>query len=129
MVPGYRTARLTRLRRTPPPSSTPVVPPPRPSLKPPAPAAAQPRVPWAEDANPLAKIGFGFLLLFIFLSTSRVLDYSLYYLRIPLITSILAGALIFASGGLRTAFETRIAKFMGLFAVWFVVCMPFSQWR
>jgi O-antigen ligase len=74
-------------------------------------------------------MGYGFLLFFIFASTSRILDYSLYYLRIPLITSILAAALIFMGGGLRTAFETRIAKFMGLFAAWFVICMPFSQWR
>jgi len=77
----------------------------------------------------LSGLGFAFLLAFIFVSTSRVLDFQLNSLHIPLICSVLAAVFTLLGGALRTAFQSRIGKLMVLFGVWMVICVPFSDWR
>jgi O-antigen ligase len=80
-------------------------------------------------ADPVTGIGFLFVLVFVFLSTSRVLDFKLQGLHLPLILSLIGALFVCLGSGVITAFQTRTAKFMGFFALWLVICVPFSEWR
>lgn len=74
-------------------------------------------------------LGFVFLVLFVFVSTSRIFDTLLPYLHIPFVLAVLAGLFMVPSGALARAFETNVAKLMALFTVWMLICVPFSMWR
>jgi O-antigen ligase len=85
-----------------------------------APAAAQP----AGPALP-----YVLLLAYVFAATSRVLDFTLPNLHLPLVLLGSSALLTFISGGIRPVFSTAAGKMMGLFVVWFMACIPFSQWK
>lgn len=82
-----------------------------------------------QGADSVSNIGFWFLLVFVFLSSSRILDFAFNNLHLPLILSLLAAAFTFISGGFQATFSTRIGKLMALFTVWLMVCTAFSEWR
>jgi len=90
------------------------------------PAAAPVRVVAQESS--FSGIAFKVLLIFLFLAISRILDFTLPRLHLPLVFGVLAAGLIFISHGI-TAFSTKIGKFAGLFTLWLVICIPFSQWK
>lgn len=90
------------------------------------PTAAPLRVVAQESS--FAGVAFKTLLVFLFLAISRILDFTLPRFHLPLISAILAASLIFISSGI-TAFSTKIGKMAGLFTAWFLICIPFSQWK
>ena len=95
----------------------------------PAPAPVSRVEPNAEIANGPSRIGFFFLVCFVFTSASRVFDLALDWLHLPLILSILAAVFTVVGGALGSSLQTRAAKLLSLFSVWIVVCVPFSVWK
>ena len=91
------------------------------------PALTRKAAPAAESA--LSKQAYWSLLVFVFFATSRLLDFTLAGLHLPLIVSVYAASCAFISAGPFSAFATNVGKFMGLYTIWFVVSIPFSQWR
>lgn len=83
--------------------------------------------PAAKPASPA--LPYVLFLLYVFAATSRVLDFTLPDLHLPLILLASSALLAFLTGGARPVFSTTAGKMMGLFVVWFLVCIPFSQWR
>lgn len=97
-----------------------------PELKPPPAAHFAPA---PRPASPLSGAAFFFLLGFVFLATSRILDFTAPGLHLPLIFAVLALVLTAASEGLAGVLSTTVGKLMGLYAAWFLLCIPFSQWK
>ncbi len=156
MVPGPRTKRVAPVpskgagRTAAPPVSSVA---PHPSLWPGAGASRQPGLPafllsaghtrimaasgeaWgprraeASVESSVSRLGFYFLLIFVFISISRIFDLWLNNLHIPLVFSLLAAVFAALDGAFQRAFRSRTGKLMAMFAVWLVVCVPFSQWR
>jgi putative inorganic carbon (hco3(-)) transporter len=77
----------------------------------------------------LSAVAYSFLLGFLFVATSRVLDFTLPTLHLPLILAVLSAVLALISNGVRSAFATSTGRFIGLFTLWFILCVPFSQWK
>src|SRR6476646_6226306 len=86
-----------------------------------------PNVP-APD-NPFQRIGFGILLVFLFILFSRTFDVVASSLQIPAIITVLALAATAFSGGLARAIHHRIGKYLLLFTVWMAITIPTSYWR
>ncbi len=74
------------------------------------------------------KLGFGFLLVFLFLLYGRVADFYLPYLHIPMVTAIACLALLVLSGRLSAVLASRTGKLLGAFSVWLCLAVPFSVW-
>ena len=83
----------------------------------------------APQESSISKLAYVFLMGFVFLASSRVLEFTLPSLHLPIIVAIAAACLTFISHGVLGAFSTTVGKLLGLFVVWFVVCIPFSEWR
>ena len=84
----------------------------------------------AIPGNPAAHgIALVLLLTFLFLAYSRVLDYTVSSLHLPLVVSTMA--LLFAglSGGLLRVFRSRIGILMLLYLGWMGLCVPFAFWK
>ncbi len=79
--------------------------------------------------NAPSRIGFFFLLAFVCISVSRIFDFWLNNLHIPLVFALLAAAFTFVGGAIPVAFQSRAGKLMLMFGIWLVVCIPFSHWR
>lgn len=97
-------------------------------------ASGTPAAPPApEDAplhiGPLVQLGLWSFLIFLFLCFSRIHDFILSGLHLPLVTSWLAFIAAVLTGGLRRAFYTRIGIFLTAFTIWMSVDIPFSTWR
>jgi O-antigen ligase len=77
----------------------------------------------------LENIGFGVLLVFLFLSYSRIMDFKLPYLHLPLIASVTALTIAILTGGIRRAFSSPIGICLALLTVWIILAIPFSFWK
>ncbi len=77
----------------------------------------------------LSGLAYSSLLGFLFVATSRVLDFTLPSLHLPLILAVLSATLALISNGVLPAFSTKTGKMVGLFTLWFIMCVPFSQWK
>ena len=82
-----------------------------------------------QNSDPVSQVGFLVLLVFVFCSASRVFDFVLVGLHIPLVLSIVAACFTLLGGGLRPALQSRVGKLMCLFTLWLIICVPFSSWR
>jgi O-antigen ligase len=83
----------------------------------------------AAEPGPAERVGYAFLLVFLFFFVTRVLDFSFWYLRIPLILSgILLLCTVF-SGNVLEWVRSKAAVFLAAFTAWVVLCVPFSVWR
>lgn len=83
-----------------------------------------------RDAALPGKFTIRLLGFYVFLLVSRVLDLSpIWWLHIPLMVFVVLIFLTLARAGVKFAFESKIARFFGLFTVWVIVCFPFSSWR
>ena len=79
--------------------------------------------------NSFQKIGALPLLLFVYLSISRVLDFRFGSLHIPLILSLVAGAAVVLSGRLFAGPSTRVGAWYLALTCCFAASVPFSIWR
>jgi O-antigen ligase len=77
----------------------------------------------------LQRLGFACLLLFLFLSYSRLTDVLLANLYLPLIASLLALVVTVLTGGLPRALFSGVGIWMSAFSVWLVLAVPFSSWQ
>jgi O-antigen ligase len=89
--------------------------------------AAFPNVPIPD--NPFQRIGFGILLVFLFILFSRTFDVIGSSFQIPAIVTALALAATIFSGGLARAVNHRIAKYLLGFTAWMAIAIPTSYWR
>ena len=79
--------------------------------------------------NPFQRIGFGILLLFLFVLYSRVFDVVLGSFQIPaVITALVLAATIF-SGGLARAVKHKTGRYFLGFTAWMAITIPSSFWR
>jgi putative inorganic carbon (HCO3(-)) transporter len=87
------------------------------------------RVGSADDAGVLPTAGMGLLLLFLFLSYSRLTDTLFANQSIVFVTSILALAISVLTGGVQRAVFCRVGIWLCAFTVWLLLAVPFSFWR
>lgn len=84
----------------------------------------------AQGESSFSNLAYLFLLGFVFVASSRVLDFiAPPGLHLPLILALISAFLTFFSNGIFAAFATPTGKLMGLYTIWFVLCIPFSQWK
>ncbi|MGH9660288.1 MAG: hypothetical protein ACRD96_17190, partial [Bryobacteraceae bacterium] len=82
------------------------------------------------NSSPVHQLGFALLLLFVFVSYSRILEHSaLNHLRLPFITSLLVLGATVVCGGVPRAFRSPAGKLLMAFSIWMLICVPFSVWR
>ncbi|MDX2266461.1 MAG: O-antigen ligase family protein [Bryobacter sp.] len=93
----------------------------------PTPSTAAP-LPTRPAANPFSGVGVFFLSVFLFFLFSRVLDFKLNSLHLPLIFSSICLLLALASG-VQRALRMRVFQLLLGLTVWMVICIPFSVWR
>lgn len=100
-------AGVGRLRRTAPPGTGPPQPPP----------------------NAFGRVGYGALVLYLFLYLSRLLDVTLPGLKITMALNLifLGGAVL--SGGILGVARSRVVLLLGAFYAWMAVSFPFSVWK
>jgi O-antigen ligase len=93
--------------------------------------APAPRRRVTGSSNPAEAIGVFFLLAFLFLAYSRVLDFKTASssLHIPFIVSLLAFLAAVLSGGVKRALTSRPGALYLLLTIWFVIGLPFGVWR
>src|SRR5947209_3337179 len=74
---------------------------------------------------------FGLILLtfFVFLSFSRLSDFFLPWLHLPLIASASALAFCVLTRGIERTFQTKVGALLIAFTAWMLVCLPFSVWK
>src|SRR5436190_20346338 len=84
--------------------------------------------PW-EETSQFRRLGFNVLLVFMFLTISRVLDVKFGSLHITGISFRLAAAMVLLSRAFVPALQTKIGKAMLGFTVWMGLSVPFSIWR
>jgi hypothetical protein len=73
-------------------------------------------------------LAFLSLLLYLFVLHSRVLDLTLPFLHIPILSLYAAVTAAFLGGGFFRAFTNRIGVLLLLFSFWMVLSVPFSVW-
>lgn len=88
--------------------------------------SASPSIPHASLPN---SIGFAFLLCFLFLLYSRVLDFFVPFLHLPIILASTALALLLLSGGIGGVFKSPAGKLLVGFSLWLWLAVPTSVWR
>jgi O-antigen ligase len=93
------------------------------------PAPSTPRFIPVAASSGVAKLGYGSLLLFLFLLFSRTCDLFLVGLHIPLISSTTAMVLAVLGGGLLAVFSNRVSIFLLAYSVWLTLTIPFAFWR
>jgi len=82
-----------------------------------------------EDNSPFQRLGFNFLLVFIFLAFSRVFDVKFSFLHITGISYRVVFATVLLSRGFVTALNTKIGRALLGFTFCFAASVPFSIWR
>jgi O-antigen ligase len=75
------------------------------------------------------RIGYGILLVFLFLIYSRIFDVKLSFLHIPGISYRIILLMVLLSRAFLRALKTGIGKAMYAFTIWMVCCVPTSMWR
>lgn len=81
-----------------------------------------------QPVSPFSSLGIFFLCAFLFFLFSRVLDFKLSGLHIPLLLSSLCLVLAFVSG-LQRALSTTPMRLLLAFTFWMMLSIPFSVWR
>lgn len=89
---------------------------------------AQSTVP-VDQTSTFQRIGFQFLLVFLFLAFSRVFDVKFASLHITGIAYRMAFAMTIVSGGFLLALKSNIGRAMLGFTICFGLSVPFSLWR
>jgi O-antigen ligase len=84
---------------------------------------------YAPQPTSAQRAGFPLLIVFMFLSISRVGDFVVPYLHIPFIVSFLALLACALGNGLRKAVDNRVGTLFLLFTFWLCVATLFSTWR
>lgn len=79
--------------------------------------------------NPFQMIGFGILLVFLFILFSRTFDVVLSSLQIPFTISCLVLAATVFSGGILRVWQHKIGRYLLGFTAWMGIAIPFSFWR
>lgn len=82
----------------------------------------------AAPLNPFQKIGFLFLVVFLFLVHARIMD-RFWYLHVPILTYWLAVAAAVLTGGVLRVFSSRVGVFLVGMVAWMMVATPFSYWK
>jgi O-antigen ligase len=82
----------------------------------------------AEEIGALESVAVLFLLGFIFLSYSRIVDVFLAGLRLSLITSVVALIFTALTGGVGRALFSRAGFWLVAFTLWLIAAVPFSSW-
>ena len=115
--PPSRNAARPSSEASPPPAAEGTAPPPRRRV--------------TGSSNPAEAIGVFFLLIFLFLAYSRVLDFKTASssLHIPFIVSLLAFLASILSGGVKRALTSRPGALYLLLTIWLVIGFPFGVWR
>jgi hypothetical protein len=90
-------------------------------------SAAFPNVTSAR--NPFQAIGFGILLLFLFILFSRTFDVVLSSLHIPYVVTCLVLAASIFGGGVMSVGRHKIGRYLLAFTAWMALTIPFSFWR
>ncbi len=76
----------------------------------------------------MQKLAFASLLLFLFQLHSRILDLSLGFLHIPILSLYTAVLASFLGGGFFRAFSNRVGILLLAFTAWMILGVPFSVW-
>src|SRR4051812_23454954 len=79
--------------------------------------------------NPFQMIGFGILMLFLFILFSRTFDVVLSSFRIPFAISCLVLAATLFGGGILRVWNHKIGRYFIAFTAWMAIAVPFSFWR
>lgn len=66
---------------------------------------------------------------FLFLTYSRLNEFYLPWLHLPLLTSLLAMMICAITGRLQRAFDSPVTKLMLVFTAWMILGLPFAVWR
>ncbi|HEU0119511.1 MAG TPA: O-antigen ligase family protein [Bryobacteraceae bacterium] len=74
------------------------------------------------------RLGLFFVLLYLFVLISRVLDVTLPQLRIPMVLYVMMTIMALLSGAARI-FRTRANWWLGLYLIWMLLAVPTSYWR
>lgn len=82
----------------------------------------------AAPLTPFQKIGFLFLVVFLFLVHARIMDL-FWYLHVPILTYWLAVAAAILTGGMLRVFSSRVGVFLVGMVAWMLVATPFSYWK
>lgn len=82
-----------------------------------------------DETTPFQRLGFNFLLLFIFLAFSRIFDVKFAFLHITGIAYRVTFAMVILSGAFRLALNNKIGRAMLGFTICFALSVPFSIWR
>lgn len=83
----------------------------------------------AVAGNPVAHgISLTLLLIFLFIAYSRILDYTLSNLHLPLIVSTMTLCFALLSGGLFRIFSSLTGIYMLLYLGWMTICVPLAFW-
>ncbi len=82
----------------------------------------------ATYINPLERLAFASLLVFLFLLHSRVLDLTISSLHIPILTLYSAAIAAFLGGGFLRALLHRVGFALVAFTFWMMLAVPFSVW-
>lgn len=94
------------------------------------PAAVEEQVLLAVPGNPVAHgISLVLLLIFLFIVYSRILDYTLSGLHLPLIVSTMTLCFALLSGGLFRIFRSLTGVYMLLYLGWMAICVPLAFWK
>ncbi len=96
--------------------------------QPAAPATSAPSARFAAPPNALSGAGIFFLSVFLFFLFSRVLDFGLNSLHLPLVFSTIC-LLIALVSGFQRALQLQAMQLLLAFTVWMLICTPFSVWR
>jgi hypothetical protein len=82
-----------------------------------------------DDTSPFQRVGFTFLLVFLFLAFSRIFDVKFSFLHITGIAYRAAFAMTLLSGAFMVALKTNIGRSMLGFTICFGLSVPFSLWK
>src|SRR5687768_5589426 len=85
--------------------------------------------PAVSSAGPMSSVGLLLLVLFLFLSYSRLTDTFFTTGSIVFTISIVALCISIATGGVQRAVFCRIGFWLCAFTVWLLLAVPFSFWR
>jgi O-antigen ligase len=80
-------------------------------------------------ASGFQQLGYGVLVLYLFLIYSRVFDVKFSFLHIPGISFRFILVMVFASGAFVLSLKTGIGRAMMFMFIWFVAAIPSSVWR
>ena len=83
----------------------------------------------AEEMTPFQRLGFNFLLVFLFLAFSRIFDVKFAGLHITGIAYRVTFAITILSGAFKIALNTKIGRALLGFTICFGLSVPFSLWK